>query len=290
MNPQPVTTPRRFGCHVSCAGGLANALKRGEALGVNAIQIHPSAPQRWNLDPYPIGIEVEYQSLKPQVCVEAVYFHGIYLINLATPDPRKQQFGVRSLINDLELAHRIGAAGVIFHVGSLKDEPDEEAGFSRAASLIRQAVDEAPGSVKLLLEVSAGSGKVIGSRFAQLARIDALVDRPNRVGFALDTQHLWASGHDLVNDLDGIIESFGSCASLLRIEVIHLNDSKTKLGSTIDRHENLGAGLIGYDTLRKVVQHPALAHAALILETPRMKSPEEAILDVQVLREMMGNY
>jgi deoxyribonuclease-4 len=170
----------------------------------------------------------------------------------------------------------------------MKDEPDEVIAFERIASLVRRIIDSASGEAKLLFEVSAGSGKIVGSKFSQLAQIDRLVDRPTRIGFALDTQHLWASGHNLADDLDKIVDSFAAETSLSRIEVIHLNDSKTKLGSNIDRHENLGEGLIGYDTLKKVVNHPKLSHCSIILETPRMRSIDEAAIDLGILRKMIG--
>jgi deoxyribonuclease-4 len=279
---------RPYGGHVSCAGGLSLALERGVALGVTAIQVHPSAPQRWNIEPYSSGIEKEYLNNKKLTQISHLYFHGIYLINLASPDERKQNFAVRSLVNDLEFAHRCEASGVIFHLGSMKDEPDEVIAFERIASLVRRIIDSASGEAKLLFEVSAGSGKIVGSKFSQLAQIDRLVDRPTRIGFALDTQHLWASGHNLADDLDKIVDSFAAETSLSRIEVIHLNDSKTKLGSNIDRHENLGEGLIGYDTLKKVVNHPKLSHCSIILETPRMRSIDEAAIDLGILRKMIG--
>jgi len=284
----PSVFVRPYGGHVSCAGGLGLALERGVTLGVTAMQVHPSAPQKWNLEPYSQGVEIDYLNKKSLTQISHLYFHGIYLINLASPDERKQNFAVRSLVNDLDLAHRCEASGVIFHLGSMKDEPDEAIAFERIARLVRRILDTSTGNAKLLFEVSAGSGKIIGSKFSQLAEIDRLVDRPERVGFALDTQHLWASGHNLADDLDKIIDSFAAETSLNRIEVIHLNDSKTKLGSNVDRHENLGEGLIGYETLKQVVNHPRLSHCSIILETPRMKSIEEAAFDLRILREMMG--
>jgi deoxyribonuclease IV len=277
---------RYFGCHVSAAGGLHKALERGERLGVNTIQVHPSPPQKWNIDPFKAKIEDDFLDLRKNSCVKKVFFHGIYLINLATPDERKQRLAVKSLKNYLDLLSRIGGEGVIFHVGSLKDEPDEELGFRRCAALLMEVIESTPEDSKLLLEVSAGSGKVIGSSFSQLAKIYEYCDKPDRIGFALDSQHMWASGYDLANDLAAILDTIEKQVGLTKIGAIHLNDSKSERGSCVDRHANLGEGTIGLETLTKLVRHPALVDIPFILETPRMKEIEEAAIDVAVLREM----
>jgi deoxyribonuclease IV len=279
---------RFFGCHVSAAGGLHKALERGELLGVNTIQVHPSPPQRWNSEPFKAGVEEQFLTALPSSCIEKVFFHGIYLINLATPDARKQKLGKLSLIHDLELSSRIGGEGVIFHVGSLKDEPDEEKGLQRCASLISEILEDSPSDSRLLLEVSAGSGKIIGSSFLQLARIYTLLGEPDRVQFALDSQHMWASGYDLVDNLEDILSEIDSSVGLNKIAAIHLNDSKTERGSNVDRHANLGEGTIGLEALTRFVQHPRLKDIPFILETPRMKSIEEAPVDVDILRKLVG--
>lgn len=271
---------------MSAAGGLHKALERGDYLGVNTIQVHPSPPQKWNIEPFKAKVEDEFLELRKSSGVKKVFFHGIYLINLATPDERKQKFAVKSLRNDLELLSRIGGEGVIFHVGSLKDEPDEETGFRRCAALLTEILQSTPEDSKLLLEVSAGSGKVIGSSFSQLARIYEYCDKPDRIGFALDSQHMWASGYDLANDLPKILDDIENQVGISKIGAIHLNDSKSERGSCIDRHANLGEGTIGLDTLTKLVRHPALTDIPFILETPRMKEIEEAAIDVAVLREL----
>jgi deoxyribonuclease IV len=280
----PKTHKKRFlGCHVSCAGGLQNALVRAKELGVNSIQIHPSPPQRYNRTPFVSGCEVEYLKLLPDSGVERVFFHGIYLINLANPDEEKIAIGKSSLKHYLDLQVRAEANGVIFHVGSLKDEPSEEVGLSRAAAAIDDILKDASKESRLLLEVSAGSGKVIGSNFSQLTRIYSMLKHQDLVGFVLDTQHMWASGYDLKNDLEGVIRSLKELAPLNKIYAIHFNDSKTELASKKDRHADLGEGLMGAEALKAILNHPSLIEIPFIMETPSLKDMEGSKGQVAIL-------
>jgi deoxyribonuclease-4 len=277
-----------LGCHISAAGGLIKALERAQAVGINTMQIHPSPPQRWNTKPFSPGVEKEFLAAMDRSCLKKVFFHGIYLINLANPDQSKRHLAELSLSHDLELADRIGGEGVIFHVGSLKDEPDESVGYQRAADSIVAALERAGGSAPLLLEVSAGSGKIIGSRFSELVSIYDHAGRHPRIRFALDTQHLWASGYDLAHDLSGLLHEIESSVGLDAIGAIHLNDSRSALGSHVDRHEDLGKGTIGWETLTNIVTHPKLRHIPFILETPSLKTDEGVASEMAQLRKMAG--
>lgn len=279
---------RYYGCHVSASGGLARALDRADELGINTIQVHPSPPQKWNSKPFPPGIEAPFLERRRRSCVEKVFFHGIYLINLANPDPAKQELSKLSLLHDLELNARIGGDGVIFHVGSMKDEPDAEVGIARAAACIDWVMERAPRDSLLLLEVAAGSGSVIGSRFEELASIyDRAADK-DRLGFALDTQHLWASGYRLGEETGQLLDAIETSVGLRKVKAVHFNDSKSACGSRVDRHENLGAGLIGKETLRRIFLEPRLADIPFILETPAMRETESTRAELAVLREFLG--
>ena len=275
---------RFFGPHVSAAGGLEAALRNGMELRVNTIQIHPSPPQRWNTKPFAADVEKEFLALQPESGVEKIFFHGIYLINLATPDPSKLHMAKLSLTHDLDLSARIGGAGVIFHVGSLKDEPDQAKGFTRCAAAIDEILDKSSTKSRLLLEVAAGAGKIIGDQIEELAQIFEQVKDTSRLGFALDTQHMWASGYNWQTSLDQIIEQVDQVFGLSKVWAIHLNDSKTACGSKTDRHENIGEGLIGQETMRAIFTHARLTHIPFILETPALKQLSGAAVEVEKLR------
>ncbi len=279
---------RYFGCHVSVSGGLANGILNGTTLGVNTIQIHPSPPQRWNIKPFDQGVEAEFLELQASSDIEKVFLHAIYLINLANPDKQKAHLAKMSLVHYLDLCSRLKGEGVVFHVGSNKDQENEAEGLKQAADSINWTLDQANNDASLLLEVSAGSGKVIGSRMEQLETIYSQVEQKERVKFALDTQHMWASGYDFSNELDKIVSEIDGCFGLEKVSIIHLNDSKSGLASKVDRHANLGEGQIGSVTLEKIVQHSKLTTIPLVLETPGLKDIDSAKEEIKMLRKLIG--
>jgi deoxyribonuclease-4 len=279
---------RYFGAHVSCAGGLVNAAKTAIELDINTIQIHPSPPQRWNAQPFAAGIEDEFNKLRHGSCLEKVFFHAIYLINMATPDPQKFHLAKTSLLNYLDLSARIKGAGVIFHVGSMKDQPDEAVGYDRVVSGMNWVLERAPENSRLIMEVAAGSGSIIGDRVEELGLIYSQLERKEIVGFGLDTQHMWASGYDIAGDIEGVVSEVDQSLDLAKVWSIHLNDSKTALASKKDRHENIGDGLIGEEALKRVFTHPRLASIPFILETPALESVAGARSEVDKLIAFLG--
>lgn len=278
---------RLFGGHLSSSGGYINALRAAQQLNINAIQIHPSAPQRWNQKPFAAGVEDEYLKNFEASGIKKLFFHAIYLLNLAHPEERMQKLSQDSLAYSLDLISRMKGQGVIFHVGSFKHDDDKRRGLSRCAEIINRTFDAAKNDGKLLLEVAAGSGSVIGQKFEELVEIYSQVEQKERIGFALDTQHLWASGCNLEEDLDSLIDYIASSVGMNFVEAVHLNDSKTALNSKVDRHENLGQGQIGIERLTKVINHPSLKNIPFILETPAMKSLETAAPEIEVLRALL---
>ena len=275
---------RFLGCHVSCSGGMVNAVQNAARLEVNTIQFHPSAPQRWNAAAFQSGVEDAFIAAAKDSILKKAFFHAIYLINLASPNAQQQHLSKMSLLHYLNLNHRIGGAGVIVHVGSLKDEPDEKVGFERAAAAINWIMNKTKGEARLILEVAAGAGKVIGDRFEDLAAIYDIIEAKESVGFGLDSQHMWASGYDIKTKLAEVVKEVDSVFGLAKVWSLHLNDSKTERGSKKDRHEDLGQGLIGKDALKALVNHPALHEIPIILETPGLKDEESAAVEVKKLR------
>jgi deoxyribonuclease-4 len=274
---------RYVGAHVSCAGGLANAAKAAIELNINTIQIHPSPPQRWNSQPFAAGVEDEFNRLRKGSCLEKVFFHAIYLINMATPDPQKFHLAKTSLLHYLDLSARIDGAGVIFHVGSMKDQPDEAQGYDRVVAGLNWVLERAPEKSRLIMEVAAGSGNIIGDRVEELALIYSQLERKSLAGFGLDTQHMWASGYNFVEDLESVVSVVDRELSLEKVWSIHMNDSKTECGSKKDRHENIGDGLIGANALERIFNHPKLRQIPFILETPALESLEGARSEVDKL-------
>lgn len=278
--------PHFFGCHVSVAGGLEKGLEHAKRLGVNTIQCHPSPPQRWNSKPFPAGVQDRFNEMRSASGVKKVFFHAVYLINLASPDSRKFHLAKLSLLHYLDLCDRISGDGVIFHVGSSKDQTDENEGYKRAAYGINWIHEHSESKSLLLLEVAAGSGAIIGDRMEELMAIYEMVRAKERVAFALDTQHMWASGYDISS---GLLREVDSVLGLEMVHAIHLNDSMTPCASKKDRHANLGTGTIGEKRLRELLTDKRAANIPFILETPAMKTPEEMEAEVAILKEWAGS-
>ena len=278
---------RVFGAHLSSAGGYGAALLRAEELKINCFQLHAAPPQRWKTSLFTAGVEDEYLEQHRRLPEIKLFFHGIYLINLGSPREELQHSSVASLVSYLDLISRMNGEGVVFHLGSFKDEDDLDRGFDRVIKNVDLALSRSPANSRLLLEVSAGAGKIIGSRLEELARVYDGVKQKDRVGFALDTQHMWASGYDYVSDCEGFVSELKSVLTIDKIWAIHVNDSKTALASKRDVHANIGEGTIGREGIGRLINHPELRHIPLILETPGLKLPETTAQEVEALRSLL---
>ena len=131
----------------------------------------------------------------------------------------------------------------------------------------------------------AGKGNEVGDTFEQIAYIIDNIDKKDRVGVCFDTCHTHDSGYDLVNNLDGVLDEFDSLIGLDKLKVIHVNDSKNIRGASKNRHENIGNGYFGLDTLKYVVNHPKLGDIIKILETPYIEGNAPYKEEIEALRE-----
>jgi deoxyribonuclease-4 len=275
---------RHLGGFVSVAGGLQNGILAGRELDINTIMIHPTPPQRWNTKPFEKESIEKFNSERKNSEIEKVFFHGIYLVNLANPDKQKFHLSKVSLKNYLDLADAVNADSVVFHVGSFKDQEDHEEGYARIAKGINWIFEHSENNKPLALEVAAGAGKVVGSKFEDLARIYEKIENKDRLIFCLDTAHLYSSGYDLVNKLDEVVEEMDKVLGLENIHTVHFNDSKVDFDSKRDRHENLGEGRIGEKAMKAFLNHPKLKKMAFVLETPGMKDADTAKEEIGKLK------
>ena len=279
-----------LGCYVSSAGGLYKIIEKSKFLGIHTVMTHPSPPQKWNSKPFEDKVADQFNTEKSKFEYDLnVFFHGIYLINLASLGKKNYHLSKLSILHHLRLLIQINGVGVVFHPGSFKDTVNEDEGFeqiSKGINWIFENLDVEPKSENiLLLECSAGSGRVVGSKFEDLARIYVRIENKFKkyVGFCLDTQHMFASGYDIVNNLEDVLSKADSCLDFKKINLIHLNDSKTELGSNKDRHENLGNGLIGNIGLRNFVNHKLVRDKFIVMETPALESLEGAKQEIEKL-------
>jgi deoxyribonuclease-4 len=207
--------------------------------------------------------------------VNATAAHDSYLINLASPDPVLRMRSLESFIAELRRAERLTVDYLVSHPGNYMD--DRESGISRNAEAIAIALERGPGRATLLMELTAGSGTSLGSRFEDMAALlEAIPPTPRaRVGVCLDTAHVWASGYDLADDYEGVWEHFGDVLGMERLRLLHLNDSKVALGSRRDRHELIGQGAIGERAFRQIMNDPRFANVPKVIETPKLGDAEK---------------
>ncbi|MBA4071418.1 MAG: deoxyribonuclease IV [Gemmatimonas sp.] len=258
-----------LGAHVSTSGGVATAPPRGVDIGATAIQLFTKQANQWKERLFD---EAEVAAFRQALAATPVAFtnaHDSYLINLASPNPDLRAKSITSFEYEMRRGNALGLDAVVSHPGNFMD--DRASGIARNADAIIDVLERVTGPTRLLMELTAGQGTVIGSTFeemaALLARLPAALQV--RVGVCLDTAHVFAAGYDLVNDFDGVMARFGDVLGFHRLGMLHLNDSKAPLGSKKDRHELIGAGFIGDGAFRRIMTEPRLAAIPKSLETPK---------------------
>ena len=281
----------KIGAHVSTAGGISNAVARGQEIGCEAIQIFGSSPQTWAFKTVP-GEQIErFKQGLIDAGIGVVFLHAIYLINLGTPSEETLQKGIDSLINYMNLAADIGADGVIVHPGSHGGR-GFEAVLPQAAEAIKTVLDTAPEGPCLAVENMAGMGQHIGAKFDELGWILDAVDSP-RLKICLDTQHAFAAGYDLTNPqgIQAMLAELDSGPGSANVAAVHANDSKRVCGSGVDRHDNIGDGFIGEEGFAAIMANPAFAEVPFLLEVPGFegKGPDQQNMDLlKKIRSQVG--
>ncbi|MCL4531936.1 MAG: deoxyribonuclease IV [Actinobacteria bacterium] len=278
----------RIGAHVSTSGGVQTAIGRALDIGANCIQIFAGPPQRWAAATFKDEDVTAFRCLSEERDILPLFIHSAYLINPASADPILRQRSVSALISSLQWAEKLGAAGVITHLGSSKDGDPEEA-EALVCNAVSSVLREAPASVWLLLETCAGQGNTIGRGFEQIGRILERCD-DSRLRVCLDTAHVFEAGYDITSaeGLESTLAQFDRTIWLSRLAAIHVNDSKTPLGSNVDRHENIGFGLIGEDAFARILRHPALRGLPFLLEVPGLTKEGPDKPNVEALRRLAG--
>ncbi len=258
-----------LGAHISTAGGVLNAPPRSDDIGGSAMQIFTKQPNRWVENEVSPADAKAFRDALAKSGVKFTNAHDSYLINLASPDPALRAKSIESFRAELRRCHALGLDALVSHPGNFMD--DRESGIARNADGITEALEQEKGPTRLLMELTAGQGTVIGSTFEEMAlllkKIPAKLRK--RVGVCLDTAHVFAGGYDLIKDYDGVWARFDDIIGLDLLGLIHLNDSKAPLGSKKDRHELIGEGMIGAGPFAKIMQDTRLAKVPKVLETPK---------------------
>ncbi len=279
----------KIGAHVSASGGLDLAIDRAVAIGAEAAQVFGSPPQGWALKEHPEEVTQRFREKAADADMAgAIFLHGVYLVNLATEDETNLRRGVGSLVFYLKLAGKLGAQGVIFHVGSHKGV-GFDAVLPQIVAAMQQVLTRADNDALFIIENNAGQGNQVGGNFHEISRIMEAVGSP-RVKVCLDTQHSFASGYDLSTPegLAKTMTEFDHEIGFEHLVAVHANDSKMPLGAAVDRHENIGEGFIGLEGFRSIVAHPAFASVPFLLEVPGFERKGPDVENVQRLKTLRG--
>ncbi|HYL47526.1 MAG TPA: deoxyribonuclease IV [Candidatus Limnocylindrales bacterium] len=280
----------RIGIHTSIAGDISNALELAHGLGANALQIFSSSPRMWARGGSRIAEAdaARFRARRQELGLGPLVIHDNYLINLASPNPVLRTRSVQAFHQEIVRALALGADYLVAHPGSGRDS-NITAAISAIAQGLKQAVRGLRlGDLRILMENTAGQGSCVGSRFEELkAILDLCPELP--LGVCIDTAHTFASGWDIRTSqgLDTALAAMDRAIGLERIAVVHVNDSKTPVGSRVDRHEHIGKGKIGLEAFSRILNHPLLAGRAFILETP-IDKPGDDRRNVAALWKLVG--
>jgi deoxyribonuclease IV len=277
----------RFGFHISIAGGFSNVVERAKVRGCETIQLFSRNPRGWKYGPMD---EKEVEGFRTSIQASGlspVFIHLPYLPNIASLESRFYKRSIDSIATDLERAEQLGASYLIIHIGHRLDSSEDEA-IETVSRGINQVFEKVKNPVILLMENTAGQGTEIGYGFDQIKKIIEGVEEDKRVGVCLDTAHSFEAGYDLSNQsgIESTLKAFDQTVGLKRLHLLHLNDSKTPLGSRKDRHWHIGEGYIGREGFRSLVNHPLLKHLSGIMETPRNDTVED-LKNMEVIRSLV---
>ncbi len=278
----------RIGFHAPIKGGLHEALIVAKDTGCDTVQIFSRNPRGWMAKPLTEADIALFRKTRRLTKIKPVVIHCNYLVNLAAADQLMLEKSRVSFREEVERALLLGVEYLVVHPGSARGSCEAEGLKTCSASLKVACARLELGKLRILLENTAGQGECIGHRFEHLRQImDACPDL--RLGVCFDTAHAFTAGYDIREEdgLQALIQKIESTVKSKNVRAIHFNDSRAVYDSRVDRHWHIGEGHIGRDALRRVAQHPRLAHAAFILETP-YDDPRADLQNLNVLRSFVS--
>lgn len=273
------------GAHVSASGGVDNAPLNAMEIGAKAFALFTKNQRQWVAKPLEVKtIDAFHKNLEASAILpKYILPHDSYLINLGHPEIEQLEKSREAFIDELERCRILGLDKLNFHPGSHlskipKKDPEYNDKLIQAelhcldviAASMNKAIEATKDStVKLVIENTAGQGSNLGYRFEHLGHIINKIEDKSRVGVCLDTCHTFTAGYDLRTReaYDETMGAFGRTVGFEYLMGMHINDSKPKLGSRVDRHASLGRGEIGWDTFKFIMNDTRMDDMPLILET-----------------------
>lgn len=256
----------KIGCHLSVSKGFAKMAE--EALSINADTLqffsrNPRGSKAKDID------EKDVEKFL-KICKEhnfgKIIAHAPYTLNPCSKDEKVREFALQTMADDLKRLEILGGVFYNFHPGSHVGQGSDE-GIRLITETINKAAKKEY-STTILLETMAGKGTEIGRNFEELKKIIDGVEEGIKIGVCMDTCHVFDSGYDIVNNLEGVLAEFDKIIGLEYLKALHLNDSMNPMGSHKDRHQKIGEGYIGIKTFENIVNNKFLKELPMCLETP----------------------
>lgn len=260
---------KHIGAHVSASGGVENAPLNATAIGADAFALFTKNQRQWVSPP----LSEKSIKLFKERCKEGAFDpnyilpHDSYLINLGSPDEEGLQKSRAAFIDEMKRCEQLGLKMLNFHPGSHLKKISIEECLDKIADNINLALSMTNG-VTAVIENTAGQGSNVGNRLEEIKYIIDRVEDKSRVGYCIDTCHIYSAGYDIVTDYEGAFSELERVIGLEYLRGIHLNDTKKELGSRVDRHESIGLGLLGEDFFRRFMKDSRFDNIPIILETP----------------------
>lgn len=279
---EPDMKPPLLGAHMSIAGGLEQALRRGYALGCRTVQLFTKSTGRWKERSVSEDEIAAFRKAGKETGIGPVISHGGYLVNLASADPVLHEKSIAATLEEIRRCGILGLEYLVIHPGAYRGTTERD-GVKRVISSLNLLEKPRRNSkVKILLEITAGQGTYLGSRLEQLAEIMNGCENPAGIGLCLDTCHAFSAGYDLSSEkgCDEFFDRVDRLIGLRRLGLIHLNDSLHECGSRRDRHEHIGRGKIGERAFRRIMQYKFLKNVPKIIETPKKGDMDRVNLDL----------
>lgn len=286
MKTFPVSPP--LGAHESVAGGLHLAFQRLALVGGEALQLFTRNQRQWSVSPLDDEEVARFVAAWEEHPLLPVFSHASYLINLASADPSIVEKSVHGLTLELNRCRALGIGAVVLHPGAHGGQ-GVELGLRRVVEGLDRILDKSDGRVQILLETTAGQGTGLGSRFEELAHILDRAETSELLGVCVDTSHIFAAGYDLRSSesYTATISAMANTFGLGRIRLFHLNDSKSGLGSRIDRHDHIGRGQIGLEGFRHLLADQRFGGCPMLLETPKDETLNDDRENLRTLRALL---
>ena len=255
-----------IGCHLSTTKGYENMGKEAIKIGANTFQYFTRNPRGGKAKDIDEKDILALRKLMEENKFAKILAHAPYTLNGCSADESTREFASEMMADDLERLKYLPTSLYNFHPGShVKQGVD--VGINYIVEMLNKVLKPEHTTI-VLLETMAGKGTEVGRTFEEIAEIISRVELKEKMGVCLDTCHVYDAGYDIVNDLDGVLEEFDRIIGLDRLHAIHLNDSKNPFNSHKDRHEKIGEGEIGFEAIKKIINHPKLKNIPFFLETP----------------------